>query len=205
MHSVIKNTHLSPENTRVPSQFPSFSQPKIVGSFSVNENRQYLPDARNCKYVYKNYQTDRTNYNLNEGMEHVIRKPESASAEKLNHLLEFIVRNKQKLRRVPSEESDKNGVLAADIVCFRGLLRLIMCSPYERRDAWIILATKYKGTIYLCALDTEKQLKERLNVTDAMKRIFSYGFKFEQFILSGNYTNFPPKLTKQIILLESFF
>lgn len=132
-------------------------------------------------------------------MEHVIRKPESASDEKLNHLLEFIVRNKQKLRKVQSEESDKNGALAADIVCFRGLLRLIMCSPYERRDAWIILATKYKGTIYLCALDTEKQVKERINMKDATKRIFSYGFKFEQFLLSGNCANLPSIIIKRLI------
>lgn len=183
MSSSSKNTLLSPSNTREPARFPSISQPKIIGSFSVDENRQYLPDARNCKYVYRNYRSDRVDFNLNDGIDEVKRKPDSAKDEKITHLLEFIARNKRKLKRNPTETS--NGVLAADFVCFRGLLRLIMCSPYEQRDPWIILATKYKGTIYLCAQETEKQIHERMNITNELKRILSYGFKFEQFILSG--------------------
>lgn len=183
MCSSTKNTYLSPRDTQNPARFPSISQPKIIGSFSLNENRQYLPDARNCKYVYKNYNSDRVHYDLNEGIEDVIRKPDSCSDEKLTHLLEFIGRNKQKLRK--SNSKDDHNVLSTDFVCFRGLLRLIMCTPYEHRDPWIILATKFKGTIYLCAQETEKQIKERLNRTDVSKRILSYGFKFEQFILIG--------------------
>lgn len=183
MCSAAKNTYISPRDTEIPSKFPSISQPKIIGSFSLNEKRKYLPDTRNCKYVYKHYDSERVNYDLNEGIENVIRKPESGSDEKLTHLLEFIVRNKQKLIAI-NPNNGKNRILP-DFVCFRGLLRLIMCTPYEHRDAWIILATKYKGTIYLCAEETEKQLNERLNRTDVSKRILSYGFKFEQFILTG--------------------
>lgn len=181
MCSSTKNTYLSPRDTQNPTRFPSISQPKIIGSFSLNDNRQYLPDARNCKYVYKNYNSDRVHYDLNEGIENVIRKPDSCSDEKLTHLLEFIGRNKQKLRN----SNSKDKVLSTDFVCFRGLLRLIMCTPYEHRDPWIILATKFKGTIYLCAQETEKQIQERLNRTDVSKQILSYGFKFEQFILTG--------------------
>ncbi|KAJ6638917.1 Decapping nuclease DXO like [Pseudolycoriella hygida] len=149
----------------------------------INENREYLPDTRNCQYVYKKYRTERVHYDLNEGLENVIRKPESADNEKINHLLEFIVQNKQKLKR-EGPQHDQNRYLSTDIVCFRGLLRLIMCTPYEEKDAWIILATKYKGTIYLCARYTEKQIRDRQNQSETQKRIFSYGFKFEQFILT---------------------
>lgn len=187
MYSSVKNTYLTPQNTKNPSHFPSISEPKIIGFFSVNGNRQYLPDARNCKYVYKNCQSDRVNYDLNEGIENVIRKPDSCADEKINHLLEFISRNKETLKEVtsPVENVNQRRFLSSDFVCFRGLLRLIMCTPYERRDGWIILATKYKGTIYLCAHETQKHAKERLNQNDTMKRILSYGFKFEQFILTG--------------------
>lgn len=196
MHSLSKNTYLSPQSTKNPAKFPSISQPKIIGSFSLNENRQYLPDTRNCKYIYRDYHSGRVRYDLNEGIEHVIRKPETFSNEKLTHLFEFILRNKKKLRKENhNKKADQNQILGADFVCFRGLLRLLMCAPYERRDAWIILATKYKGTIYLCALDTEKQTHDRLNQTDATKRILSYGFKFEQFILTG-------KLILTLILVD---
>lgn len=169
-----------------PPRFPNISQPKIVGSFSLDEKRQYLPDTRNCKYVYKHYQSDRIEFNLNDGINNVVRKPESCVDEKLTHILQFIVRNKQKLTKMPTN-TDCHGFLSADIVCFRGLLRLIMCTPYEHRDGWIILASKYKGTIYLCAQDTDKQIREKANRTDETKRILSYGFKFEQFILTGNF------------------
>ncbi|XP_055305374.1 decapping nuclease DXO homolog [Sitodiplosis mosellana] len=192
MQSSVKNTYLSPQNTKNPRHFPSISQPKIVGSFSLNENREYFPDARNCKYVYRNYnQSNGIYYDLNEGIENVIRKPESCTDEKVTHLLEFILRNRQQLRQETTRD-DGNKILSADFVCFRGLLRLIMCTPYERRDAWIILATKYKGTIYLCARDTEKQIQERNNQTEATKRILSYGFKFEQYILTDKPSEKPP-------------
>lgn len=186
MHSSTKNTYLSPKYTENPPQFPSISQPKIIGSFSLDENRQYIADARNCKYVYSKYQSDRVCYDLNEGMEQVIRKPELCTEEKITHLLEFILRNKEKLRNISNVT--ENRILSTDFVCFRGLLRLIMCSPYERRDPWSILATKYKGTIYLCDLETEKKRTDRMNQTEASKRICSYGFKFEQYILSGKFS-----------------
>lgn len=185
MQSSIKKTDLSPQNTRNPQQFPSITQPKIVGSFSLNEKRQYLPDTRNCQYVYKYYQSERVHYDLNDGLENVIRKPESSTDEKITHLLEFILHNKQKLGIELMTRDDSNNFLSAEFVCFRGLLRLIMCTPYEQREAWIILATKYKGTIYLCAHDTEKKIHDRNNQSAAQKRIFSYGFKFEQYILTG--------------------
>lgn len=189
MSSAKQNTHLAPRHTEEPRHFPSFSQPKVIGSFSLNSTRQYLPDARNCKYVYKNY-VDHQPFDLNAGIDKVIRKPDACTDEKITHLLEFIVRNKQKWKNRQSSSSTNpnpsiNRSISADFVCFRGLLRLLMCTPYELRDGWIILATKYKGTIYLCAEDTVKQKTDRDNMSDDMKRILSYGFKFEQFILTG--------------------
>lgn len=190
MSSSKQNTYLAPRHTEEPRNFPSISQPKIVGSFSLNSARQYLPDTRNCQYVYKNY-NNHCPFDLNAGIDQVIRKPEACNDEKITHLLEFIVRNKQRLKNRNSRTNDtgngKASILSTDFVCFRGLLRLLMCTPYEFRDGWIILATKYKGIIYLCAEDTPKQKSERENVSEQMKRIFSYGFKFEQFILTGNW------------------
>lgn len=181
-----QNTYLAPRDTEEPRSFPSISQPKIVGSFSLNSVRQYLPDKRNCKYVYKSYR-NHSPFDLNAGIEQVIRKPESCVDEKITHLLEFIVRNKQQLKSQNSRTNDSGGCdgTGADFVCFRGLLRLLMCTPYEFRDGWIILAAKYKETIYLCAEETTKQKSDRENVSEQMKRIFSYGFKFEQFIMTG--------------------
>lgn len=172
----MKNTNLKPKHTRHPDHFPSFSQPKIIGSFSLDENRHFILDNRNCQYIYKNLSTKSVNLDLNDGMEKVIRKSESAHEEKVDHLLQFILKKKLLSNDKP---------LSVDFVCFRGLLRLLMCTPYENRDPWIILATKYRGTIYLCSYETENHKEERLNATEQSQRICSYGFKFEQLILSG--------------------
>ena len=61
-----------------------------------------------------------------------------------------------------------------------------MCSPYEQYEDWIILATKYKGRIYLCQKETEKKRQAVEAESDKQKKILSYGYKFEQFVLSGN-------------------
>lgn len=184
MNSQSKNTYLSPRNTENPKHFPSITQPKIIGAFSIDENRQYLDDTRNCQYVYKHVDFDQPNFDLNAGIGNVVRKLESCQQEKLNQLLLYILKNVPKLvNNVASSNSEK--ILYADFVCFRGLLRLLMCTPYEHRDSWIILASKFKGTIYLCAEETEKQASEKLNQSDSMKNILSYGFKFEQYMLSG--------------------
>lgn len=186
MSSQRKNTYLNPRNTNNPKHFPYISQPKIVGSFSIDENRQYLKTTQNCKYLYHHKNIKELKLDLNNGIEEVIRKHESCQDEKLTHLLQFISNNLSKLRCQDSMKITTK-ILEADFVCFRGLLRLIMCTPYEHREPWIILATKYKGTIYLCAEETEKRIQERRNEGIEMKKILSYGFKFEQYLLSGVY------------------
>lgn len=179
-----KNTYLSPKETRNPERFPSITQPKIVGFFSLNGSRDYSGDARNCKYVYKGIHSDQPDIDLNAGIENVIRKIEFCQNEKLTHLLQYILENIIKLKNEGFPNTTQK-ILTADFVCFRGLLRQLMCTPYEYREPWIILATKFKGTIYLCAEETEKRTQEKLSETDAMKKILSYGFKFEQCVLTG--------------------
>lgn len=184
MASLKKNTYLRPSEIKEPPNFPSISKPEIVGYFSVNENRQYVPDASNCKYVVPIDPNRPVNFNLNHGFERAIHKDEALD-EKIDHLLMFISNNMPKLVHLSNEKSAK--LLAADVVCFRGLLRLLMCTPYENRDGWIILATKYRRTIYLCARKTDEERLKRMHETKRMRRIFSYGFKFEQYMMSGKY------------------
>lgn len=206
MNLITKNTYLSPRDTEKPQHFPSVSEPKIVGAFSIDGQRRYLSDRRNCKYLYKHFHPESVQYDLNEGIESVIRKPDLCSQEeKINHLLHFISENIKSLRE--NNENPNTKFLSADVVCFRGLLRLLMCTPYEFRESWIVLATKYKGTIYLCAKETDKKVDERLNQTANMKTILSYGFKFEQFLLTGKLqlnNNQRYKLTNFLIIYSYY-
>lgn len=183
-----QDTFLCPKNVQEPRSFPSFSVPRIIGSFSLDGNRAYVPDTRNCKYIRKSYMG--LQFDLNKGYENVIHKSSQCDNEKLDHILRFIVENMPKLENSTgfSENTDRNvqkKKLNVDFVSYRGLLRLIMCTPFESRDPWIILASKFMGTIYLCAVETESKKLERLNATDNTKKNLSYGFKFEQYMLTG--------------------
>lgn len=75
-------------------------------------------------------------------------------------------------------------------VCLRGLLTKICCTPYEKRDGWIVCAVKFQGTIYLSAVDTDEQKHKDANLTPKDLRFMSWGFKFEQFVLSSIMNNY---------------
>lgn len=113
-------------------------------------------------------------------------KPESHKEEKLDHILEYILINYDSL--INNDKAELN----CDIVSFRGLLRLIMNAPYENREDFIILASRFKNTIYLCAAETERKKAERLSRTEHDKKFLKYGFIFEHFMMSGelNFQNF---------------
>lgn len=178
------DTHLSAwYNNYIPGRFPIIRKPHIIGYFSLNGEREYIPSAENLKYLKLPKDINNVNFDLNHGYENVIPKPASTSDEGLKHLLEFIIQNKQKL--ITRNDGPDKRYLEADFICYRGLLRLVMCSPFERRDDWCILATRYKGNIYLCQRETEMKKMQKLNETEQWKRIGSYGFKFEQYILAG--------------------
>lgn len=161
------------------------SKPYIVGHFSVNQDRQFIPDQSNLKYIKLPPSNQPIHFDLNEGYDTVQHKPAHAESEKLDHILQFILLNRKKLatRYVNPERVDK--LLNVDIICFRGKLRMLMCTPYENRDGWSLLATKWKGNIYLCGHMTEQERLKKQNETEESKKICSYGFKFEQFVLSG--------------------
>lgn len=173
-----KISGLKPYETIEPREFPSISKPSIIGYFSIDGNREYVSDAHNCKYYWRNWQNQVINYDLNIGAESAIHQLDVDV--KIDQMLLFIINNFDKLR-------DENSQLRYQFVCFRGLLRQIMCTPYDNNVAssWIILATKYRGTIYLCAFETNMKKRKKMEETREQKLYCSYGYKFEQYLLTG--------------------
>lgn len=156
------------------------TKPCIIGYFSVDQNRHFHPnDQSSCRYLKLPASDKPVHFDLNEGYELVKRKPESANNEKLDHILKFILLNLKTLTRRTEKFLD------FDVICFRGKLRMLMCTPYEFRDGWTLVATKWKGNIYLCGYETDREKAERQNQSEKSKRLCSYGFKFEQFVMSG--------------------
>lgn len=178
--------------TRNIRPFPKFSRPVLAGYFSLDRHRQYQDSLVNLKYLNI---PKRVNFNLNAGDDTYVEKPSSADDEQISHLLTFIMRNKS---FVMSKQN------RPDFVCFRGLLRLLMSTPYEDRESWIVLATRYKGTIYLCAEETQMKKSEKLRRTERDSKFMRYGFKFESYILSDHPAAPPPGSSKPVIEPEEF-
>lgn len=186
------DTHLNPNfrNYDRHGRCRRITKPNIVGYFSIDQNRQFIPDYSNCKYLKLPPNNQPIHFNLNDGYELVQQKPESAKGEKLDHILRFILLNLKKLVTVNTSRENAQKFLHFDIICFRGKLRMLMCAPYEFRDGWSLLATKWKGNIYICELETDKDKIKRQSQTAESKKICSYGFKFEQYIMSGEFVSF---------------
>ena len=122
---------------------------------------------------------------LNEGIESAIRQERTTKNERLDKMLEWILMNKAPFV-VDDDQSSPLQTLSTDFVCFRGLLTTLMCTPYEKREDWEFVALKYKETIYLCSIETEQKRLQEQQKNDRQKQMASWGYKFEQFVLSDS-------------------
>lgn len=151
----------------------SLAFPKIVGCYSLDGERSYLPDLSRLKYLANPGENVR--FDLNRGFRQFTKKPpDCAREEKIKHLLEFIARNIHKLRQPDSEKP-----LRYDFVCFRGLLTKIMVTPFLQED-WTICATRLRGTVYMCAFDEEEE-----RYSPNKDKFIYWGYKFENYMFAS--------------------
>ena len=67
----------------------------------------------------------------------------------------------------------------------RGVILALLYTLCNKREGWVIYAAKFKGIIYLCACRREKETEFDLSRTLLQKRMDSWGYKFEQYMLRG--------------------
>jgi len=73
--------------------------------------------------------------------------------------------------------------LDIDFISSCGVIKTILSSPYIEQE-WIICASKYRGTIYLCKFYTDEK-NHYVTATMSEKQKSSWGFKFEQYMVAG--------------------
>ncbi|CAL4109797.1 unnamed protein product, partial [Meganyctiphanes norvegica] len=169
-----------------------FSQTMVISNYCVYNNF-------NRKLVTKEYVSYHVSilgnmtYQLRFEFNRIIvklatQKPQESHSEHENSFLPGIhhSKNAYELHSLCTKAKVDNAFLSTDFVCFRGLLTEVMCTPYENREGWIICATKYHGTIYLCAYDTPSRMAQRENETEMQKKMSSWGYKFEQYMTDGS-------------------
>jgi len=120
-------------------------------------------------------------FDLNRGVRRAVKAIPGKSEERLDHLLRGILHNRVKF----AVEGELRS-LHTDIVCFRGLLTTLLCTPYERREGWEIEVVRWKSTIYLLQVDTEQKKRSRAEETDRQRVMSSWGYKFEQYMSSNS-------------------
>nr|XP_045621699.1 decapping and exoribonuclease protein-like isoform X1 [Procambarus clarkii]XP_045621700.1 decapping and exoribonuclease protein-like isoform X1 [Procambarus clarkii] len=161
-------------------------RPMFIGDFCLDEKRKFCQDKRNLHFISVNWkESKKVEYDLNVSLDKVTRKDfEETQHEKLDRLLEWILHNSFKFH---TKESTGKSLkcLSTDFICFRGLMTELLCTPYER-EGWIVCATKFCNTIYLCAYDTPEKHTRRENETDVQKQMSSWGYKFEQYMTDGS-------------------
>ncbi|XP_063833442.1 decapping and exoribonuclease protein-like [Ostrinia nubilalis] len=147
--------------------FPTFSRPAVIGYIGL-ENLMFAKCVQNKK----------VHFDLNLHSAEAIRKPNDRDV-KLDDLLKFLLEHEARLDLRGGTNLD-----SCNIFCYRGLMTCVACTPYENREPWKIVAILFKGNIYLCARDTEEKRKQKLNMTEQDIKFTSWGYKFEQYMLS---------------------
>ncbi|XP_012264501.2 decapping and exoribonuclease protein-like [Athalia rosae] len=160
------------------ANFPHFGRPKVIGYFSLDENKKFMPNAAQLRYLVRSSDIT-TELDLKQGY-HLCKQLTTADEQGLESLLRWILLNTPKIRA--DQESDR--WLQPHFVCFRGLLTTICCTPFERQEGWIFSASKWRGTIYLNRFLTEEAQHAKNNYPESLLQFMAWGYKFEQYLLS---------------------
>lgn len=141
--------------------------PKILGCFSVDAERNYKQDLSALRYFA--CPPKRASFDLNVNFRHFVEKGrDQAKEEKLRHLLQFLARNMDRLKR--------EGELRYDFVCFRGLLTKVMITPFTRED-WRVCAMRFQRTVYLWSFEEERDFPNK-------EKFVFWGYNFENYVFS---------------------
>ena len=167
--------------------FPEFTRPKNVGSFSLDSHRKYVNDYSELRYLSMPPETltsgsCKVNFDLRRGISTVIEKDEESIKQKmLDDLLRWILQERKAEHKNIIDHQHPLRPLLIEFVCYRGLLTLLIGTPYECQKNWTILATKFQNSIYLWQLREKKQN----DTTAVQKEMSAWGFKFEQFLCAS--------------------
>lgn len=169
-----------------------FQLPRAVGFFSLDVGRDYHNDCSQLRYLSLDEQSGiwtgnrscTVNFNLKRGISKAVEKDEEGIQEKmLDDLLKWILQERKARNANIVEIADPLLQLNMEFVCFRGLLTLLIATPYEKQEGWTIVASRHGNTVYMF------QLKDVSNNWSArnprMKEMALWGFKFEQYLCVG--------------------
>ncbi|XP_017869130.1 PREDICTED: decapping nuclease DXO homolog [Drosophila arizonae] len=170
------NVRLHRFGAKFPGTFPDISRPEPIGFYSVNESREFENNAKNLRFLWLPSPSEMP-LDLNAGIENVQRKSIDPDYFDIYHICQFIYNHQEHLRTSSTGQME----LLADFVTFRGVLRQIMCTPYQRNRDYRLMATCLNGTTYISKVETSDQRSQAMQMTRREMDMCSWGFKFEQY------------------------
>jgi len=152
-----------------------FSDPEIIGAYSLDGDRQYKNDMSGLKYL-KIPNINEAPINLKDG-EYKGKTGEYDILERITQMTKYIMDN--------PDSFVKNGRIDADFICFRGALKYLMTTPYNKNPNWVVKAVKFKGTIYfIIEMDWNKNTGSKKS--GDVDTSYQCGFKFESYVLASD-------------------
>lgn len=124
----------------------NYQKPTIIGAYSLDRERKFQNNFNQLRYFKI---PSELNFTLKKG--EVESVPDYNSKERIAQMTKFIMAN--------PKQCFKNNRVDADFVCFRGVLRFLMSTPYDKYRFWTVDAAKLKDTIYL-SMDTDMHPKK---------------------------------------------
>lgn len=170
--------------------FPEFTRPKNVGSFSLDVHRKYQNDYSELRYLSMPPETSnsgscKVKFDLRKGVSAVIEKDEESIRQKmLDDLLTWILQERKLDHLSIVDPNYPLKPLLVEFICYRGLLTMLIATPYESQENWTILATRFQNSIYLWQLK-DKQKRNGFNSNSKQQEMSIWGFKFEQYLCAS--------------------
>jgi RAT1-interacting protein len=144
----------------------------------------------------------KVNFDLKRGVSRVVEKDEESIRQKmLDDLLRWILQERKAEHKNIIDHQHPLRPLLVEFVCYRGLLTLLIATPYECQENWTILATRFQNSIYLWQL---KESKKQNGSIAVQKEKSIWGFKFEQYLCASMFSLIYSK-SKFLVQLAYYF
>ncbi|XP_043281755.1 decapping and exoribonuclease protein-like [Venturia canescens] len=161
------------DGTHDRSRYLGIPRPKTINYFSVDEDKNIIPDSSSIKYFHPS-RSNNVAFDLNRGMDLIEADGNFlsfADSPGIETTLKWIVANHEKIKA-----SSGDRMLQPNFVSTLGILTRFMGAPYAQKDRWQLLAGKFEGNIYL------RSIRSKSNRDEAK---FGYwGHKFQNYMVS---------------------
>ncbi|XP_016958604.1 protein cutoff [Drosophila biarmipes] len=129
--------------------FPTISKPISHGGFTMSPTGHFERNAQRMRFIVVPPK-HRFPISLRDSEP---EKPEKVPQIHLDNMLQFIESTRFAFLK---QTNNMRVELNAQIVCTSEVLELMMCAPYEHKTGWSLGVSRYRNTMYICRMASER-------------------------------------------------